>query len=147
MPSPYLTIDLDRIEHNARTIVGLCEQHGIEVVGVTKATCGRPEVAGAMLRGGVAAIADSRMENLQRLRAAGVPGRLMLLRIPPLSGVDEVVEAVDLSLNSELSVIAALSDAAARRGPVSPNGAQVRLRRNAGCHRRFFSQHLGYPAT
>ncbi len=116
MPSPYLTIDLDRIEHNARTIVGLCEQHGIEVVGVTKATCGRPEVAGAMLRGGVAAIADSRMENLQRLRAAGVPGRLMLLRIPPLSGVDEVVEAVDLSLNSELSVIAALSDAAARRG-------------------------------
>lgn len=118
MPSPYLTIDLDKIEHNARIIVGLCQQHGIEVVGVTKATCGRPEVARAMLRGGVTAIADSRMENIQRLRAAGVPGRLMLLRIPPLSGVDEVVEAVDLSLNSELPVIAALSDAAARRGRV-----------------------------
>ena len=118
MPSPYLTIDLDKIEHNARTVVDLCKQRGIEVVGVTKATCGRPEVARAMLRGGVTAIADSRMENIQRLRADGIPGRLMLLRIPPLSGVEEVVDAVDLSVNSELSVLAALSDAAERRGRV-----------------------------
>ncbi len=118
MPSPYLTIDLDKIEHNARSIVDLCKQRGIEVVGVTKATCGRPEVARAMLRGGVTAIADSRMENIQRLRADGIPGRLMLLRIPPLSGVEEVVDAVDLSVNSELSVLAALSDAAERRGRV-----------------------------
>ena len=118
MPSPYLTIDLDKIAHNARAVVDLCKQRGIEVVGVTKATCGRPEVARAMLRGGVTAIADSRMENIQRLRADGIPGRLMLLRIPPLSGVEEVVDAVDLSVNSELSVLAALSDAAERRGRV-----------------------------
>jgi predicted amino acid racemase len=42
----------------------------------------------------------------------------MLLQIPPLSGVDEVVEAVDLSLNSELPVLEGLSRAARQRGQV-----------------------------
>lgn len=118
MASPYLTIDLDKIEHNTRTIVELCAGHGIEVAGVTKATCGNPDVAKAMLAGGVSAIADSRLENIHRLTAAGVAGPKMLLRLPPLSGTDEVVEAVDLSLNSELSVLAALSAAARGRGRV-----------------------------
>jgi len=114
MAHPYLTIDLDKIEHNARTIVTLCQSHGIEVAGVTKATCGDPGVARAMLRGGVTAIADSRLENIQRLKRAGIDTPFMLLRLPPLSGVNEVVESVDVSLNSELAVLEKLS-AAARR--------------------------------
>jgi predicted amino acid racemase len=118
MASPSLTIDLDKIAHNARVVVDLCARHGIEVTGVTKATCGNPEVANAMLRGGVGSIADSRLENVHRLTAAGVPGPKLLLRLPPLSGVDEVVASVDLSLNSELAVLTALSEAAQRRGRV-----------------------------
>jgi len=115
---PYLTIDLAKIEHNARTIVGLCRRHGVEVTGVTKGTCGHPEVAKAMLRGGVSSIGESRMENIRRLKGAGVRSPCVLIRVPPLSGVDQVVEAVDLSLNSELSVLAALSEAARRRGRI-----------------------------
>jgi predicted amino acid racemase len=109
---PFLTIDLGKVEHNARTIVRLCSEHGIAVTGVTKGTCGSPEVARAMLRGGASSIGESRMENVQRLRAAGVDAPIMLLRIPPLSRVEEVVDCVDLSLNSELSVLAGLSEAA-----------------------------------
>ena len=62
MTTPRVTIDLDKIEHNARTIVGLCRANDIEVTGVTKVTCGQPDVARAMLRGGVSSIADSRLE-------------------------------------------------------------------------------------
>jgi predicted amino acid racemase len=116
--TPYLTIDLDKIEHNARTIVSLCNEHGIEVTGVTKVTCGHPEVAKAMLRGGVASIADSRLENIQRLKSAGVDTSLMLFRLPPLSAVDEVAESVDLSLDSELAVLEGLSEAAMGMGKV-----------------------------
>jgi predicted amino acid racemase len=115
---PYLTIDLPKIEHNARIIVNLCQSHGMEVTGVTKGTCGQPEVAKAMLRGGVSSIGESRMENIHRLKAAGVQTSFMLLRIPPLSGVEEVVKTVDLSLNSELSVLRALSESADRFGQV-----------------------------
>jgi predicted amino acid racemase len=116
--SPWIEIDLDKIEHNARAVVELCARHGISVAGVTKSTCGNPEVALAMLRGGVTAIGESRMENVRRLREAGIEVPLWLLRVPPLSQVDEVVECVDLSLNSELAVLSGLSEAALRRGRV-----------------------------
>ena len=115
MSSPTLTIDLDKIEHNARTIVRLCRTRGIQVTGVTKCVCGNPEVARAMLRGGVVGIADSRLPNIHRLRTAGVEAS-MLLRLPALSMVEEVVASVQVSLNSELSVLRALSAAAVRRG-------------------------------
>jgi len=118
MTTPCLAIDLDKIEHNTRTIVELCNQYGIEVTGVTKVTCGHPQVANAMLRGGVTAIADSRLENIQRLIKSGVDEKLMLLRLPSLSSVDEVVESVAVSLNSELAVLEALSVAARQRGKV-----------------------------
>lgn len=118
MAAAHVTIDLDKIEHNARAMVGLCSAHGIDVTGVTKGVCGQPEIAKAMLRGGVASIADSRMKNIRRLKAAGVAAPLMLLRVPPLSGVEDVVEAVDVSLNSELSVLEGLSRAAQRSGRV-----------------------------
>ena len=118
MKSPYLAIDLEKIEHNARTIVGLCNENGIEVTGVTKVACGHPEVAKAMLRGGVTSIADSRLENIQRLKSAGIDTFFMLLRVPSLSAVDEVVELVDLSLDSELVVLEGLSAAAIQTGKI-----------------------------
>lgn len=113
--SPYLTIDLDIIEHNARTIVDLCAEHGIAVTGVTKCVCGHPQVAQAMLRGGVLSIADSRLENIHRLKTAGINTSYMLLRLPALSAVDDVVNSVDVSLNSELATLEALSIAAKNR--------------------------------
>jgi predicted amino acid racemase len=118
MAHPYVTIDLNKIEHNTRTIVSLCQAHGITVTGVTKGTCGQPEVAKAMLRGGVSSIGESRMESIHRLKSAGVRTSYMLLRLPSLSEVGEIVEAVDVSLNSELSVLEGLSQAANRRGRV-----------------------------
>ena len=118
MTTPRLVIDVDKIEHNTRTIVALCKQHGIEVTGVTKVTCGHPQVARAMLRGGVSAIADSRLENIQRLIRAGIDTEFMLLRLPALSRVDEVVGSVAVSMNSELAVLEALSAAAQQRGRV-----------------------------
>jgi predicted amino acid racemase len=118
MGYPHLTIDLDVIAHNARTIVALCQAQGMAVAGVTKATCGDPEVARAMLRGGVSMIADSRLGNIHRLKAAGVDAPCMLLRLPALSSVDDVVASVDVSLNSEPAVLAGLSAAAQRQGRV-----------------------------
>lgn len=118
MARPLIDIDLEKIEHNAHSVCRLCAEHGIAVTGVTKGTCGSPEVARAMLRGGCTSIGESRMENVRRLQAAGVETSYMLLRIPPLSRADEVVAAVQVSLNSELAVLSALSDAARRQGRV-----------------------------
>lgn len=68
-----------------------------------------------MVRGGVSGLGDSRIENLKRLRAAAIAGPFTLIRSPMLSQVDSVVESADFSLNTEVAVLAALSEAALRR--------------------------------
>lgn len=118
MSGPQLSIDLGRIERNARAVTALCGAHGISVFGVTKGACGMPQVARAMLRGGVAGIAESRFENIRRLRAAGITAPVMLLRSPPVSRAEEVVRTVDVSLQSELSIIREISRIAERMGRV-----------------------------
>lgn len=118
MPGPKITIDLEKIERNAATVVTACRKSGIEVFGVTKGTCGMPQVARAMLRGGVIGIGESRFENIRRLRDSGIDCPILLLRSPPLSRVEEVVASVDISLNSELATIRELSRVAERMSRV-----------------------------
>jgi len=65
-----------------------------------------------MLRGGVSGIADSRLENIERMRSAGIGVPFMLLRLPPLSKVERVIASTNVSLNSELAVLRNLSMAA-----------------------------------
>lgn len=55
---------------------------------------------------------DSRVENLGRMRDAGIPASMTLIRTPMLSQVKQVVALADVSLNTELAVIRRLSDAA-----------------------------------
>jgi predicted amino acid racemase len=118
MAGPRITIDLERIERNARTVVERCRASGIGVFGVTKGTCGMPQVARAMLRGGATGIGESRFENIRRLRASGIDAPIMLLRSPPLSLIEEVIKTVDISLNSELAIIRELSRVAERMARV-----------------------------
>lgn len=118
MRVPYITIDLEKIEQNARTIVELCRSHNIEVTGVTKGSGGNPDVARAMLRGGVTSIGESHLENIWRLKDADIDTTFMLLTVAPLSEVTEVIESVDVSLNSEIQVLKALSDVALQQAKV-----------------------------
>ena len=110
-----LEVVCDRVRRNAATLVDLCGAAGIEVVGVTKSCCGHPDVARAMLAGGVATLADSRLKNVRRMRDAGIDADIMLLRLPCLSEVQDVVELTQVSLNSEVQTVQALSQAARER--------------------------------
>lgn len=118
MAGPSLVVDLDAIEHNARVIVGFCAGHDITVTGVTKGVCGNVGIAKAMVRGGIASLADSRLENIARLQTGGIDVPLTLLRLPPLSGAEAVVAATSASLNSEIAIVACLSEAAQRLGRI-----------------------------
>jgi predicted amino acid racemase len=110
--APRLEIDLDAVAGNARTLVERLQHRGIRVTGVTKAALGSPAVGLAMLRGGVSGLGDSRAENLSSLRAAGIGAPLTLIRSPMLSQAARIVRDVTTSLNTEESVLAALSAAA-----------------------------------
>ncbi len=116
MSAPRLEIDLDKIRHNARTLVARLARRGISVTGVTKATLGSPAVAGALLSAGVTVLGDSRIENIEAMRNARVPASMTLLRSPMLSQAARVVAHADVSFNTEIDVIRALSSAARATG-------------------------------
>jgi predicted amino acid racemase len=114
MTAPRLEVDLDKIYHNARTLIKWLAPHGISVTGVTKATLGSPEITGVLLRAGVSALGDSHIENIEAMRLAHVSAPIILIRSPMLSQADRVVTHADMSCNTELEVISKLSSAARR---------------------------------
>lgn len=118
MSAPRLQIDLDKIQHNARTLVRRLAERGISVTGVTKATLGSPAIAGALLSAGVRGLGDSRIENIETMRRAGIQAPMTLLRTPMPSQTALVVAHADVSFNTELDVVSALSSAAAAAGRV-----------------------------
>jgi ornithine racemase len=114
--APRLEIDLDKIHHNARTLVDRLGLRGIAVTAVTKATLGSPEIAQQLVHAGVAGLGDSRIENIEAMRRARVPATMTLLRSPMPSQVRRVVEHADVSCNTEVAVLRALADAARATG-------------------------------
>jgi predicted amino acid racemase len=116
MTAPRLEINLEKIRHNAHTLVNWLEARGISVTGVTKAALGAPEIAGVLLEAGVKTLGDSRIENIQSMQHAGIPAPMTMIRSPMLSQADEVVAHCDISFNTELEVISTLSTAAGKAG-------------------------------
>lgn len=116
--TPRLEIDLEKIHRNTRRLVELLGSKGITVTGVTKVALGSPDIAKAMLKGGVDSIGDSRIENIQKMREAGVRAKFILLRSPQISKASLVVAHADVSLNTELKVIEELSKAAGEQGKI-----------------------------
>lgn len=116
MSAPRLEINLDKIHHNAHTLVKRLTVHGISVTGITKAILGSPEVANVLLDAGVNTLGDSRIENIKTMRKASVSAPITLIRSPMLSQVQHVVTHADISFNTELDVINAFSAAAQKAG-------------------------------
>lgn len=112
MANLRLRIDLEKIAHNTRRALAIGREHGFQVMGVTKGAAGLPAVAEAMLAGGVKALGDSRLDNIERMRKAGIHTHMTLLRSPGPSDIRRTVELADASLNADSEVVEALSQEA-----------------------------------
>ena len=113
---PKLTINVRKIEHNAALLCQTAKRHGVDIFGVAKGMCGPEEVSRALVRGGCVGIGDSQVATLKRLRGLDLGVPLMLLQLPAISNVKDVVNAADISLNSEFATCEALSAAAGKQG-------------------------------
>mgnify|MGYP000321330251 CR=1 FL=1 len=89
---PRIEISLSQIQENAQVLSELYKGKGISLMGVTKAVLGEPSIAKAMIQGGVKLIADSRIENIIRMKNAGISIPFVLLAkesAPLLSSGDD----------------------------------------------------------
>ncbi|MDR2529093.1 MAG: alanine racemase [Synergistaceae bacterium] len=107
---PRFILHLSRIAENAAKVVRLCAARGVMVEGVVKGVCADPRVAGAMLEGGCASLADSRVQNLVLLKKEFPTVPRTLLRIPMKSELEDVVRSTTRSLVSMPESVAALDD-------------------------------------
>jgi len=108
---PQLRIDLGKLEHNAKTLLDLCQENGISISAVTKVFCADPKMVEVLSSLPFEFLTDSRLENIEsypeKRRA-----RSLLLRLPSPSEALRTVKSCDASLNSELHTLRLLSEAA-----------------------------------
>lgn len=116
---PIMKINLSKLKHNALMMKQLCERANIMCFPVTKGVGAATKVIEILSEVGFTRFADSRLQHLQKIRSMMGSGvELLLIRTPALSEVEETVQTVDISLNSEFCVIEALGRAAVRCGKI-----------------------------
>lgn len=114
MSAPRVEVNLGKIRENVMEITRRLNAIGVEVTAVTKAVCGHPEIARAMLDGGAVSLAESRLKNVRKLRKTGILCPVTLIRTPMLSEASEIVQLCETSYNTEISAIKALAAEAGR---------------------------------
>ncbi len=111
---PRIVIDKKKLFENTQVIVGMAKSKGINVYVVTKVHSADLELAKVCLDAGAYGIADSRIQNLEKLSTLSC--EKVLLRLPMQDEVNDVVKFADISFNSELSTIRLLDEAAQKVG-------------------------------
>jgi ornithine racemase len=111
---PRIDINIKKLKYNVNQVQKLCRSKGIGFWAVTKGFCALPEVARALVEAGADGLADSRLDNLKKLK--DIPCKKILLRLPMQCELDSVVEYADYSFNSDLSSLTLLGQAALKRG-------------------------------
>lgn len=112
---PQLEFDLALLRSNADAVISRCRGMGIRVCGVIKGVDGLPEAARVLRAAGAAELGTSRLEQVARCRAAGVPGPWLLIRIPGLTELPDVVALCETSLQSEWPTLLALEEECLRQ--------------------------------
>jgi predicted amino acid racemase len=106
----YVEVNKNSIAKNSRKIVELAKSNGVEVAGVTKVVCGDPEIAVSLVENGITEIGESRLENVARMKGAGINPSFILLRLPEKSRFPQVVELVDSVLIGDLENLSRLKE-------------------------------------
>lgn len=117
---PTLTIDLDAVAENTRRLAASLGDR-FSLCGVTKCLDGEPLVGQALLAGGCAGLADSRLPALERLAAAGL-GPLTLIRAPQMEELERTVRVADRVLLCDPAAARVLGEHAGRRASGRPVG-------------------------
>ena len=115
MKTPYIEIDLNKIAHNASRLKEMWGKVGIEVMGITKVDLGEPYIAQILVNADITLLGDSRIEDIIRMKKAGVNATFCLIRTPFLLDVKRVVHYTDISFNTEFVVIKSLNKEAVRQ--------------------------------
>jgi len=107
---PLLEIDLKKVYDNTKYVVDLCKNQGISVAGVVKVVHAMPQIVSEMDKAGCEYLATSRINQVIEMKKQGVKKSVMLIRIPMHNEIKQLVEYVDISLNSEIETLKKINE-------------------------------------
>ncbi|MBU4211885.1 MAG: alanine racemase [Verrucomicrobia bacterium] len=121
------TINLYHLRHNLNVISAWMKDHGALYTVVSKVLCGHSDILRALGMLGVTSIGDSRLKNISTVKDAVPDAEIWYLRPPHLSAIEQIVALSNVSLNSEIEVIEALSQEAQRQDKVHKTIIMIEL--------------------
>lgn len=118
MKNPRIVVDLKKLAANLDFLTKHIKKYNdITVTAITKSFSAHPEIVNLYTKcEGIDYLGDSRLENL--IKNENASKRKILVRIPMLSEIEEIVQHVDISFNSEIEVIKKLDEEAKKQSKV-----------------------------
>jgi len=88
------------------------QEKDIRITAVTKGVCGSLEIARLLSHHDIHSIGDSHIQNIKKMKEAGIDIDFLLLRAPMRHELEDVIAYTDFSLNSEIATISRLNEVA-----------------------------------
>ncbi len=111
----FIKLYRNELEKNYRFLDRLFREHNIRWGITSKLLCGHREYLEEVLRLGIGEVHDSRISNLKTVKEMAPECRTMYIKPPPKDVLSEIVRYADVSLNTELLTLHALSQEAVRQ--------------------------------
>ncbi len=112
----FLELYRNKLKHNHRFLSDLFRKNGIEWGIVTKVLCGNELFLREVLALGGKEFHDTRISNLKMLKKLAPDAQTVYIKPPAKRAIPNLVRFADVSFNSDLHTIEALSKEAARQG-------------------------------
>lgn len=111
----YITLDKEKLIHNYRFLNALFKEHSIEWAVVAKLLCGNELFLECLLEITDRDVCDSRLSNLKKIKKIAPATRTIYIKPPAKRLAASIVKYADVSFNSELDTIKALSEQAVQQ--------------------------------
>lgn len=111
----YLKLYKDKLAHNYQFLDNMFQQEGIQWGVVSKLLCGTQSYLEELVKLGTREIHDSRISNLKKIKAINPEVQTVYIKPPAQKQIPRVIEYADVSFNTELSTIKALSAEAVKQ--------------------------------
>lgn len=112
----YITLNKQKLQHNYKELDELFKEHHIEWAAVVKLLCGNKLFLKQVLDLGINEVCDSRISNLETVKAIRPDVQTVYIKPPAKENVREVLECADVTFNTEYDTIKLLSDTAVEMG-------------------------------
>lgn len=114
----HLEMNVKSLKHNYEYLDKIFRESEIKWSIVTKVLCGNKTFLSELLKLGITEVCDSRISNLKNIKEINNTIETIYIKPPSKKDISNVVKYADISVNTEISTIIALAEAAKKQNKI-----------------------------